>query len=178
MRIGGGYWTIKRTLGLVGKYVVLGVASTWNEMKGLDDFEYLAASLKSNYKVVLLGISDHVKSATNSNIVGLKATNNYEELRSIYSIADVYVNLSKTESFGMTNIEAALCGTSVISYNTGGCAESVEMAGGHIVPKGNIEEIIRVIEYTAIDAYKQNRKAIMSKKEMETSYVNYILTGN
>lgn len=175
---GGGYWAIKRTLGLVGKYVILGVASTWNEMKGLDDFEYLAANLNSNYQVILLGISEKERSLIKSNIIGLEATNNYEELRKIYSVADVYVNLSKTESFGMTNIEAALCGTSVISYNTGGCAESVEMANGLIVPKGKIEEIIRFIEHPDAGAYEQDKKSIMSKREMENRYVKFIVTGD
>lgn len=175
----GGYWRLKQYLKLEKKFIVLGVASAWNEMKGLDDFYFLANNLGDGYQVVLLGVSDQFIESLPNNVMGLKVTNNSAELRGVYSIADVYVNLSKTESFGMTNIEAALCGTPVVSYNAGGCVESVELAEGISVSKGNVREIITIIEtfqHLDIKRPQQKRLDVLSKNEMEKMYIKTIIS--
>ena len=47
--------------GLVGKKVILGVASAWDFKKGLNDFVELSKILDDNYKIVLVGLSEKQK---------------------------------------------------------------------------------------------------------------------
>lgn len=111
------------------KFMVLGVASTWSKDKGFDDFLELSKRLDGKYRVVLVGLNDKQLKIIPNNIIGIKKTESIKELAQIYSAADVYLNLSHFESFGLTNLEAFACGTPVISYDSGGLKESVGTKG-------------------------------------------------
>lgn len=168
--------------GLQGKTVVLGVASTWDERKGLDDFVKLAAMLDERYAIVLVGlskkqikempekmqkvqtaflkrksmnvssdaeivlqnekgtiVSQSVQSiykvvsaavpsqaaAGHPQMVYFTRTNSPMELAQIYTAADYFVNPTYEDNYPTVNVEAAACGTYVVSYNTGGCRETL-----------------------------------------------------
>ena len=53
-------------------------------------------------------------------VIGIKRTNNVQELAEYYSLASVFVNPTYEDNFPTTNIEALSCGTPVITYKTGG----------------------------------------------------------
>ena len=59
----------------------------------------------------------------------------------IYSAADVYVNPSVEETFGLTPLEAQACGTRVVTYDTGGSPETLNDTG-IVVPKGDLAAAI------------------------------------
>ena len=63
-----------------------------------------------------------------------------------YSHADVYLNLSYEESFGLTSIEAMSCGTPVVAYDSTALKESIDFNTGISVPKGNLIEIRGAID--------------------------------
>lgn len=52
-------------------------------------------------------------------------TNSKEELAEIYSAADYYVNPTHEDNLPTTNLEAIACGTKVITYDVGGCKETL-----------------------------------------------------
>lgn len=136
---------IKNKLGISNKKMLLGVATTWSDMKGWQDYLKLADKLDDRYRIVLLGLTKKQIESLPQNIIGIERTNNIRELVMMYSAADVLLNLSYCESYGMTNIEAQQCGTPVITYATGGC---VETAGPEsvIVEKGNIESVVKALD--------------------------------
>ncbi len=118
------------------KFILLGVASFWNEMKGLDYFNRLADELDSKiFKVILVGKAD--ESALSQNIFHISATNDVRELCRIYSAADVFVNPTLQETQGLTTVEAFACGTPAIVFNSGGAAECVNDSCGIVVEKGD-----------------------------------------
>ena len=121
---------------LEGKIVLLGVASVWDARKGLSDFVELSGMLDDNYKIVLIGLSQEQISALPENILGLPRTNSMEELVAAYSEADIFLNPSVEETFGMTAMEARCCGTEAIVYQDTACEEIVNQFGGIAVPKG------------------------------------------
>lgn len=85
--------------------MILGVASTWNERKGLNDFIELSKLLDPDqYKIVLVGLNDtQIKElTTNTNILAFPRTSSAKELAQIYTAADVFVNPSYEETFGLT----------------------------------------------------------------------------
>lgn len=107
------------------KKIVLGVASTWDDRKGLYDFYKLADMLNGEYVVVLVGLDDKQLNKLPKNIIGIKRTNGQKELAEIYTAADIFVNPTYEDTYPTVNLEAQACGTPVITYRTGGSPESV-----------------------------------------------------
>lgn len=141
--------TFRKDFHLEDKKIVLGVASYWGKMKGLYDFYKLASMLDDEYVIVLVGLNDKQIEELPNNIVGVKRTNNLEELAGIYSSATVFVNPSRQETFGMTTMEAVDCGTPAIVYQDTACEEIVVKFGG-----GKVVEQSPYALYEAITGHK------------------------
>ena len=63
-----------------------------------------------------------------------------KQLAGIYAAADVLVIPSLEDNFPNVMLEAMLCGTQVIGFNTGGIPEGIiDGKNGYIVEKGNVE---------------------------------------
>ncbi|WP_430393554.1 glycosyltransferase [Congzhengia minquanensis] len=50
-----------------------------------------------------------------ANIISIHRTSNQKQLAEIYSVADVFLNPTGEEMFGMVSIESLLCGTPVVN---------------------------------------------------------------
>lgn len=130
--------------GLQDKFVVLGVASVWDERKGLDDFIKLSEMLdEQKYSIVVVGLSKEQLSAQKKSIIGIGRTESAKELAGIYTAADVFVNPTYEDNYPTVNLEAKACGTSVITYNTGGSPESVPL--DNVIERGEIQLLCRRI---------------------------------
>jgi glycosyltransferase involved in cell wall biosynthesis len=125
---------------LRNKFIVLGVASLWEERKGQDRFEYLAESLDDRFKVVMVGVDK--KNVKSDKIICIRKTDNQEQLAEIYSTADVFLNPTREDNFPTVNIEALACGTPVLSYGAGGSAEAFDEKSGMIVSDETIIDIL------------------------------------
>ncbi len=142
----------RKRYGLGDRFVVLGVASKWNERKGLDAFVRLARGLDDErFAVVVVGLSEkqiaYVKREVES-IVGLRRTDSAEELAEIYTAADVLLNPSAEETFGMNVAEAAACGTGAIVVEGSACAEVADPEKTATVP-ASLEGLQDVVERLA-----------------------------
>lgn len=128
------------------KTMLLGVSTAWDDMKGLSDYIKLADMLGDGYKIVLVGVDSRQKEKIPDNILALERTNSSKELACIYTAADALVVLSKVENYPTCILEAEACGTYIITYDTGGCRESItDDTIGKIVPKGDIEAIYKAV---------------------------------
>lgn len=52
-------------------------------------------------------------------------TDSAVQLAGIYSAADVFFNPTKEDNYPTVNLEAEACGTPVVTYDTGGCRETI-----------------------------------------------------
>lgn len=154
--------------GLTGKIVLLGVASSWNELKGYDDYIKVAKRLRDPYKMILVGLTKHQKDHLPSEIIGFEKTNSIKELVSIYSSANMFLNLSYCETYPTNNLEAVSCGTPVITYNTGGSPESSQ--NGIVVPRGDIDGVINAIKKYMNSELDVDKKKI-DKNEAVKEYI-------
>ena len=121
---------------LENKFVVLGAANIWEPRKGLQDFITLSSLLPDSCQIVLVGIPRNLQKKLPKNILALPRTKDQRELAQWYTLADVYVSPSVEETFGMTVLEAACCGTTPIVYQNTACQEVAQAHGGICVDQG------------------------------------------
>lgn len=150
------------------KKVILGVASQWNEKKG---FQYmLELSKRLSEQVVIVGVSEKQKKTLPDDIIGICHTNKVEELVQWYNLADVFVNPTLEDNYPTTNLEAIACGTPVISFDSGGSAESASLYGA-VVPRGNCQELESAVRDILNDLPKYPC-VDLSKEKMLKEYIN------
>ena len=126
----------KERYGLQDKKIILGVASSWGPRKGLDDFVKLAGMLDDGYRIVLVGVTAEQAKVLPENIIAISRTNNQKELAEIYTAADVFFNPTYEDNYPTVNLEAQACGTRVVTYDTGGCRESLKDYKSVSIPVG------------------------------------------
>lgn len=136
---------VRERLGIGDRFMVLGVASPWNDRKGLDDFIKLANALdSSSYAVVLVGLSPKQMSSMPAGLIGLPKISSPEELAYMYSAANVLFNPTREDNYPTVNLEAEACGTPVVTYDVGGCRETISLS-----------------DSTCVSGYQDARAAIM-----------------
>ena len=81
-----------------------------------------------------------------SNIIGVEETENQMELKEFYFSADLFMNLSVEETFGLTTAEALACGTPAVVYNATACPEIVDENTGFVVGKGDFAGLLKAVE--------------------------------
>lgn len=132
---------LKSKLRLQNKFVILGVASRWSNTKGLDKFIELAGKVTSDTAIILVGAMKR-KTGLPENIIHINETHDAKELAQYYSLADVYLHLSKEETFGKTIAEALSCGTPAIVYDSTACPEILGDRCGHVLSDSNLKTIL------------------------------------
>lgn len=135
----------KKKYGINDRAMVLSVASKWTERKGLNDVFKLSESLDpTDFVVVVVGLSENQIKHSPRSVIGLPRTGSIDELVDIYNAADVFFNPTQEDNYPTVNLEAEACGTPVVTYDTGGCAETIEMASSKVV--GSFCEAVSAIK--------------------------------
>lgn len=129
-----------------GKHIVLGVAFGWGYRKGLDVFIKLSKILPPDYQIVLVGTDELVEKEIPDSIACIRRTQNQDELAEIYSVAQVFVNPTREDTFPTVNIESIACGTPVVTFQTGGSPEIIDKNCGIVVDKNDIASVVEAIK--------------------------------
>ena len=169
---------LKEGLKCENKKILLGVATAWSERKGLSDYYKLAQKLPPNIQIILVGLNKKQLKEVPSNIIGIERTESIQQLAEYYSMADIVLNLSYEETFGLTTVEGFACGTPGIVYDKTASPELVSHDTGIIVEAGNIDSLV-----VAISAMLKQNKELYSKAcrnrainsfDIRTNYYKYI----
>ena len=136
---------IKKRYGIEGKKVILGVANPWRDRKGLDEFIRLSSLLPDEFRIVMIGLKKSQLSLIPESITAIEKTESIEEMVRWYSAAELFLNLTREDTFPTTNIEALACGCPVITYRAGGSPESLDESCGRVVKIDDLEEVVRLI---------------------------------
>lgn len=158
--------------------IILGVASPWDKRKGLEDFIKLSSVIPKSWKIVLVGLNDKQIASLPQNIIGLKRTENVQQLADIYATADVFVNPTYADTYPTTNLEAISCGTPVVTYRTGGSPESITEKTGVVVVQGDLDGISNAIhslcEQNREELRNQCRKYAEANFDRQYKFSSYI----
>lgn len=138
--------SVRSRYGIGDKILLLGVATPWIRRKGFFDFIKLARRLNRNYVVMLVGISKRQRRLLPDNVIAVSPTASADELAEYYSAADLLLNLSAEETFGLVTVEALACGTPALVLNSTACPEPVDGTCGMVInPSAGIEGIEEAI---------------------------------
>lgn len=92
----------------------------------------MRAIVSAEQKKIRCGVGELMVDNGKSWIIGsgtdcilIEKTDNVEELTKIYTIADYFINPTYEDNLPTVNLEAKACGAVVITYDTGGCAETL-----------------------------------------------------
>lgn len=151
--------SIREQYQLQGKFIILSVASVWNKGKGLDQFIALSKRLQEDEMIVLIGVTPNQKKCLPENVIAIPAVSDQTVLAQWYSAADVYINFSIEETFGLVVAEAMACGTPAIVMNSTACPEVVDADTGFVVEPLEIDAV-----QDAIEMIKTRGKEIYSPK--------------
>lgn len=136
---------IKEKYNINNRNILLGVATSWSSRKSLDDYIKLSSHLSTDYVIILIGLSQKQIKTLPNNIIGIPRTENIQELVKLYSAADIVLNLSVEETFGLTTVEGFACGTPGIVYNCTASPELITKETGLVVEKNNITALKNAI---------------------------------
>ncbi len=129
------------------KILLLSVATVWSDLKGLSDFIQLAGKLDDRYQIVLIGgMTKRQEKRLPERILHIPRTQNIEEMVKLYNAARAYINLTYCDTYPTVNLEAAACGTPVITYAVGGSTESAVKYGGKAVKRGDLDAVVETID--------------------------------
>lgn len=142
----------RKKYNLENKFIILGVSSVWNQRKGFFEYIELSQKLKPDEAIVLVGVSEKQKENLPQNIVGITRTTNVKELAEIYSAGDLFVNLTLEDNFPTVNLEALACGTKVLTYDTGGSSETIDMTAGIILSEKSVLKAIDEIRNIKVNS--------------------------
>lgn len=80
-------------------------------------------------------------------------TENLQQLAAIYTASNVFFNPTKEDNYPTVNLEAQACGLPVVTYDTGGCAETIHSHGSFAVR--SYDEALASIIYR--EEYREER---------------------
>lgn len=136
--------------------IIMGVAQAWSKNKGLEEMLAVADRLSATATLLLVGERNNAPLKPNIRYLGRRKQN---ELRSLYSAADVFVNPSRMETFGLVTVEAMACGTPVVCYDNTAFKAIVPPQCGILVEDGKAENFIQAIVQILLDGktkYSEN----------------------
>jgi glycosyltransferase involved in cell wall biosynthesis len=144
--------------------------------KGLDAFVTLADKLLGVADIILVGEDNGVPERANLKCIGF--TSNVDELVELYSAADVLVNASSAETFGLVTVEAMACGTPVVAFDNSGSSEIVNAECGVLVKDGDLQSLVvgvtEVLENSKGKYSSACREYVCSSFEKNGQLLKYI----
>lgn len=149
---------IRKEYDLLDKKVLLCVAPEWIKRKGVDDIYKLSNMLADDEKLVCIGKLQEGFTMPEG-VIHVPHTDSVDVLRAWYNTADVFVNLSREETFGLVASEAISCGTPVVCYNTTANPELVGEVCGCVCKTNSVEDFYKCISLVLAngkDYYRDN----------------------
>ena len=166
---------LRKRLGLEGKYVILGPASKWLLEVNEGVLRDFTQSMKPDEVLLLFGCGQKPKGLPdNVHIYGY--TKNQKELAQLYTMSDVFVNVTREDSLSLINIEAQACGTPVVTFDATGPKETVDDIVSKSIPVGNVELLLSSVHEIRMKSNNNelSNSFISNHYEVNTNYQKYI----
>ena len=80
-----------------------------------------------------------------ANVIPFGYIHDRNQLREVYSVADVFVNGTREDSFSVINIEVQACGAVIVAYANTGLQETLDGISSFSVESGNTQALLAKI---------------------------------
>lgn len=142
--------------------IILGVAATWTERKGLEFLQEVAKK-RDKWFFVVIGSTTEEQRVKYENIMYIDRTENISELKDWYSAADILAQPTLEDTYPTTNLESIACGTPVVTFATGGSEEIVIESGCGLVTKDRTAKSLGI----ALLYILNNKSSLKNQSELE-----------
>ena len=161
---------MREKLGLKDEFVIQGAADKWLNPLNRQVFNYILSNITPDMKIVIFGCNKEQLKQLPESVIGIGYITDRNEMAKLYSMADVFVNVTFEDSLPTVNIEAQACGTPVITYESGGSPETISERTGIVVPNGDKEALLN-----AILKIKDRGKAIYEQNCIDHVEKNFVI---
>lgn len=169
---------LRMKLGIEGKFVVLGIANKWLLPTNADTLKIVTDGFDDETVMVMIGCSEKDREKLPKNVIPLDFVRDRHLMRQIYSMADVFANCTREESFSLVNVEAQACGTPTITYKNTGAQETVDGKSSFAIETANAGELLLKIKdiktkgkFSFADSC---RASVVERFRKEENYLKYI----
>lgn len=161
------------------RFTVIAVASYWDERKGLSRFIELAQSVKEFADIFMVGcVPENTDLPDNIKLFG--SISDKQKLYELYSVCDLHVSLSYEETFGLTFIEAALCGIKSVGLNLTAIPWVINKTYGYVAESSTVDEVAGILKCLSVNreecrlSLKQKESVLncFSTKKMTSAYLD------
>lgn len=167
----------RKRLGLEDKYIILGPASKWLLSVNKQVMAEFSSIMQPDEVLLLFGVTNAIDNLPD-NIITYGYTKNREELAQLYTMVDVFANVTREDSLSLINVEAQACGTPVVTFNQTGPKETVDDINSFNVPVGDVHKLYvavqKVRKQTTEDTVTQCVQFVHEKYEVYNTYKKYI----
>lgn len=133
--------------GFKDKFVIMGMANKWLYEENIETFHYIVENLSDDELILLVGCPEKQRKGLPNKVVGVPFSDS-DFLAQLYSRADVFVNLTKVDTYPTVNMEALACGTPVVTFDSGGSKECIIPGEtGYVAKFGDKEAILHSIHH-------------------------------
>jgi len=169
---------------LSGHFSIMGLAGKWLDPINREAFLYITSQMEDNDRFLLFGCNEAKLNILNSlnlpecKVITFGYTTNRQQLAVLYSMADVFINCTREESFSLINVEPQACGTPVVTYANTGAQETVNNKCSYGVPTCDLQAM-----WDKISFIRENGKAHYSSDciqwvkenfDMHDNYLKYL----
>ena len=125
---------------LLGHFTIMGLAGKWLDPINREAFLYVLSQMEDNDRFLLFGCDEAKEKLLSSldlpkdKVITFGYTTNRQQLAALYTLADVFLNCTREESFSLINVEPQACGTPVVTYANTGAQETVNNKCSYSVP--------------------------------------------
>lgn len=169
---------IRRNMGIEDKFVVLAIANKWLLPVNAETLKTVTDGLDEDSVMVMIGCDDSDKDKLPRNVIPVDFIRDRDMMRKMYSMADVFANCTREESFSLVNVEAQACGTPTVTYKNTGAQETVDSKSSFAVDSGDanalLEAIKEVKQIGKIALSQKCREQVKCRFDKNENYLKYV----
>ena len=168
----------KERLGVSEKFILTGAANKWLLPENKELFDSFIRERREDEVLILFGSrAEHFAAVKGAEGVLPLGYLNADEMAELFSAADVFVNPPHADTLPTVNMEAASCGTPVVTYDVCGSPELVvDGVTGYVVAEGDslaMLDAVRRVRSRGIDpaACREHAVGHFDKNENYKAYI-------
>ena len=150
---------LREKLGIKDKFVILAIANKWLLPVNAETLNTVTQGLDDDSVMVMIGCGESDRDKLPGNVIPMDFIRDRDLLCKVYSMADVFANCTREESFSLVNVEAQACGTPTVTYKNTGAQETVDGESSFSVESGDAKALL-----DAINKVKKLGKSALSEK--------------